>query len=79
MKLCYGQIMLGGNKTLKIGDINDLMATHLTLKKKKSCFLWASSEGVERGRLELSLGKKERSNKSSPDGRVCQAEARFVN
>lgn len=27
--------MLGGNKTLKIGDINDLMATHLTLKKKK--------------------------------------------
>lgn len=72
--------MLGGNKTLKIGDINDLMATHLTLKKKKkSCFLWASSEGVERGRLELSLGKKERSNKSSPDGRVCQAEARFVN
>ena len=72
--------MLGGNKTLKIGDINDLMATHLTLKKKKkSCLLWASSEGVERGRLELSLGKKERSNKSSPDGRVCQAEARFVN
>lgn len=71
--------MLGGNKTLKIGDINDLMATHLTLKKKKSCFLWASSERIERERLELSLGKKERSKKSSPDGRVCQAEARFVN
>lgn len=30
--------MLGGNKTLKIGDINDLMATHLTLKKKKILF-----------------------------------------
>lgn len=80
MKLCYRQIMLGGNKTLKIGDINDLMATHLTFFLKKTFyFLWASSEGVERGRLELSLGKKERSRKSSPDGRVCQAKARFVN
>ena len=38
MKLCYRQIMLGGNKTLKIGDINDLMATHLTFFLKKILF-----------------------------------------
>lgn len=45
--------MLGGNKTLKIGDINDLMATHLTLKKKKKILF---SLGQFRGSRERKVG-----------------------
>lgn len=51
MKLCYRQIMLGGNKTLKIGDINDLMATHLTF-----FFKILFSLGQFRGRRERKVG-----------------------